>query len=453
MMLCFEAWATDITSDQTRQVRYLESSAVITNPERGFYHQISCNTPISPSTFASYYGQGNALNLCYFNLGAYLTSPIAQSALDAFQQQMDNMRTAGVKTVIRFAYNQSGSNADAALPQMTAHMDQLAPYLEKNKDVIAAVQGGFIGSYGEGDYSANYGYTGALSAQNWADRKTVHNKQLQTTPVERMVLLHMPQEKMTFQGSSPVSASEAFNGSGRARVGHHNDCFLSTPTDMGTYTNLSTEHPYLQADTLYTAMGGETCKLNPPRTDCPTVLKELGMFHWSFLHQNYNVDVLNSWKNQGCYTEVQKRLGYRFALKDGTYSMSARPGGGFAVRFNLVNQGWAAPFNSRNVEIVLRNNATCALFRSKLNADPRRWLPGQAVTIEQTVTLPASMPSGNYSLLLNLPDPMSSIAGRPQYAIQLANDNVWESSTGFNKLNHTVNVSRELTNKRLRKRQ
>jgi hypothetical protein len=45
-----------------------------------------------------------------------------------------------------------------------------------------------------------------------------------------------------------------------------------------------------------------------------------------------------------------------------------------------------------------------------------------------------------YDVLLGLPDPTASLHDRPEYAIQLANKNVWESSTGFNNLGHKLEV-------------
>ena len=431
------------TAKESAKVAYTESGEVIINPERGMYDQVACNSTISASTYASLRNQGISLTLCYVNLGEYTTSPIGQSLLNVLQQQMDNMRTAGVKTILRFTYNQSDSGVDAAPKQVMAHMEQLDPLLEKNKDVIAAIESGFIGSWGEASNSISFGQSWKLTEQNWADRKAVALKQLETTPVERMVLLRTPIMKMTFSGSTPLSASEAFNGSARARQGHHNDCFLASSSDIGTYTNTATEYPYLQADTTYTAMGGETCRVNAPRTDCPTALKEMSMFHWSFLHLHFKKEVLDGWRAQGCFTEVEKKLGYRFVLQNGAYSPSAKPGGGFQVNFSVKNQGWAAPFNARDVELVLRNSSSGELYRFKLNADPRFWLADKTITVKQTVTLPSNMAKGNYTVLLNLPDPMPVLRNRPAYSIQLANKNMWEASTGFNNLNHTVSVAPE----------
>jgi hypothetical protein len=43
-------------------------------------------------------------------------------------------------------------------------------------------------------------------------------------------------------------------------------------------------------------------------------------------------------------------------------------------------------------------------------------------------------------LLLNLPDPMTSLYGRAEYAIRLANEGTWEAGSGFNALRHTLQV-------------
>ena len=420
---------------------YTASGANIVNPERGFYTPISCNTPQSPSTFADIRANGNSLVFCYFRLDSYVNSPIAQSALDAFQAQMDNMRTGGVKTVLRFTYNMSDNGVDAALPQLYGHMDQLAPYLSRNKDVIAVIQSGFIGSWGEAANSQHYGQIQSMSAQNIADRAAIANKQLQTTPADRFVQIRFPRLKTQFNGSTALTSGEAFNGSTKARQAHHNDSFLATPDDWGTYVNLTTEYPYMQAETTYLPMGGETSKLYAPRTDCPTALKELAMFHWSFINLDFHPEVINGWRNQGCFGQIQQKLGYRLVLTNGSYATSAKPGGTFALNFTVRNDGWAALFNGRDVEVVLRNTSTGALVRSKINVDPRRWLAGQSYTVSQNITLPADLVKGNYAVLLNLPDPMPALRSRPEYAIQLANTNTWEPSTGFNNLNHTVSIS------------
>ena len=60
--------------------------------------------------------------------------------------------------------------------------------------------------------------------------------------------------------------------------------------------------------------------------------------------------------------------------------------------------------------------------------------------LEQEFTLPADIIAGDYDLLLNLPDKYASISNRSEYAIRLANTDVWEEVTGYNKLNFKLVV-------------
>ena len=83
-------------------------------------------------------------------------------------------------------------------------------------------------------------------------------------------------------------------------------------------------------------------------------------------------------------------------------------------------------------------------YQLTLPVDPRSWLPNGVVTeIHEGVKVPADVPAGTYDMYLYLPDQYSSIASNPAYAIRFANDNVWESATGMNKLNAQVTVSGE----------
>jgi hypothetical protein len=421
-------------------VNYTASSATINNPERGFYTQVPCDSAVSLSQLQSLRNSGQALVLCVFHLGKFVTSSIDQTTLNLFNQNMTTVRQAGMKAIVRFAYTDT-SSTDATPTMVNTHLTQLAPYIASNSDIIAVMQAGLIGQWGEWGNTQHYGDSYNMTAQNIADRKSVVDKLLSVLPADRMVQLRMPLFKTKLYSSTALTSSEAFTGTAKARLGFHNDCFLSNSSDYGTYVNPSVEYPYLQTESNYVPTGGETCAYIAPRSDCPTALSTMSMFHWSYLNSGYNMTVLNNWQSQGCYTQVSQKMGYRFVLVSGSFSSTAKPGGAFTVNLTVQNQGWAAPFNGRNVELVFRNTATGALYRIQLATDPRRWQAGQTVTISQTVTLPSTMPQGNYALLLNLPDPKASLSSRPEYSIQMANANTWEASTGFNNLNFTVGVA------------
>jgi hypothetical protein len=423
--------------------QYTASSATIANPERGFYHHINnCNETDFVASSLSAYRTNEKITqvICIFYLAEFKNSPISQAQLERFQRQANTVRAAGLKMIVRFAYTSSETGDDAPLSRVTAHLDQLAPYLSANSDVISVVQTGLVGAWGEWYYTQNFGNTGSVSQTDWNNRKAVVDKLLSVLPASRMVQLRTPQFKRTMYGTTALSAAQAYNGSANARIGHHNDCFLASSTDFGTYTNPSVEYPYLSAETNYLAMGGETCALNAPRSDCSTALSEMALFHYSYLNVDYALPVINSWTSGGCRPEIDRRLGYRFALVSATFPATATRGAAMPLDIQIKNEGWAAPFNPRAVELVLRNTSSGAVYRVPLSVDPRRWLAGTTTSIGPSVTIPTSVPAGSYAVLLNLPDPASSLSTRPEYSIQLANQNVWEASSGFNNLNRTVTV-------------
>ncbi|MFD3401155.1 DUF4832 domain-containing protein [Kribbella sp. NPDC058693] len=423
-------------------ITYTPSTENFANPERGFYHHTGdCDkADFSQSTLQSYRtSQGISLVMCVFYLAEYKNGPIAQAALDQLQQQINTVRAAGLKMVLRFAYTTSTAGDDTTKDRILAHLDQLAPYLNSGKDVIAVVQAGLIGAWGEWYYTQNFGNAGTVTSTDWANRKAVTDKLLSVVPSPRMIQLRTPKFKRTMYSTTAVQPGNAYNGSALSRIGHHNDCFLASPDDFGTYENTSVEYPYLQADTTYVPMGGETCGSNPPRSSCPTATGELAQFHWSFINTDYEPTVLNSWNTGGCLADISKNLGYRFRLESGTYPATASVGGSLPISFTVHNDGYATPFNPRNLELVLRNTSTGSTYKLAMSSDPRRWTAGTSTTVSQTLTLPTNLPAGSYSLLLNLPDPLLST--RPEYSIHLANQGTWDAGTGMNSLLHTLTVS------------
>lgn len=423
-------------------VNYSASSAVFANPERGFYrHQQDCDaSDFSVSTLRAYRTNHITQVLCIFYLADFKDKAISQAQLDRFQRQASAVREAGLKMLVRFAYTRSEAGDDAPLSRVLAHLDQLTPYLRNNSDVIAVVQSGFIGAWGEWAYTRNFGNLGVISPTDWNNRKAVVDKLLGVLPASRMVQLRTPKFKRTMYSTSALPASRAHDGSAEARIGHHNDCFLASSSDMGTYENTSVEYPYLEAETASLPMGGETCAPNPPRSACATALNELGRFHYSYLNQDYEASVIASWSSGGCRPEIDRRLGYRFALESGAFPGTVQRGVAASVSLRIKNEGWAAPYNPRSADLILRHTGTGALHRVALASDPRRWAPGTTTTVGHNLVLPTSLPAGSYALLLHLGDPATALNARPDFAIQLANANVWEPSTGFNDLRWTLTV-------------
>ncbi len=207
------------------------------------------------------------------------------------------------------------------------------------------------------------------------------------------------------------------------------------------------DRPFMAAETEFMVMGGETCNLNPPRSECATALTELAEYHYSYLNIDYHPGVLASWQSGGCMDEIKRRLGYRLELQQGTYADSAQTGDQFNVTLDLKNVGWAAPYNPRLVQILLRHSVSGEIYGVTLPDDPRFWFADAVslYTLNADICTPANMPVGSYDLLLNLPDAASTLRSRPDYAASVANVGVADGATGFNDLGHQIAVSTSVT--------
>ena len=412
---------------------YQGTDEIFLNPERGFSAYRS--NPITLS-FTDYLKTIDVSVIQrIYTIPQYNDVPLPQSFLNTVEEDLNTARLGGVKVVPRFSYTNNQDGDDAALDTILLHINQLAPVLQENYDVIAYVEAGFIGAWGEWYYSSHH-------LNNTTSRRNVLFALLEALPVKRDVVVRTPDYKRKIFGiNTPLDSVEAFTGSDQSRTGAHNDCFLASATDYGTYldNNIEGDKDYLNQDNRYVPQGGETC-CDCGYASCTNALTDLARMHWSVLNKDYNHDVLDRWTTEGCMDEVKRRLGYRFELVEATISDSIKPNGIFNLDFKIVNNGFASPFNPRNLEIILRNSEN-QKYRLVAETDPRYWLPGDTITVNVNGGIPSDMIEDNFAAFLFLADPEQRLHDIPDYAIRLANTDLWEDSTGYNSLNHQIKIT------------
>jgi hypothetical protein len=456
LLVSFLAWQRDAVSNQELvQVSYSPTEENFPNPERGFY-RFSPGTPTSPpldvNTLRSYRDQGQTLVFRPYLIRDFRESEISKAFLDRMRQDFQTLRETGLKTLFKFRYSTAIGQPDAPKERVFAHLEQLAPLFREYYDVIAVAQAGFIGAWGEWHASTN----DLTTPENMRD---ILFRVLDALPEERFVQIRSPRHKMNiFRTNLPFTDERAFDGSPVSRTGFHNDCFLASDTDVGTYhipnypvidikgglTPDWIKEQYLARETRFVPMGGETCNPRPDAGDryhCPTALREMDLLNWSFLNFNYSRQILDTWVKQGCMREVERRLGYRLAMRQGSYSRTVAPGGIFHFDLEMVNEGFAAPYNPRDVQVMLRRaDDPDRVLTVDLPDTPRRWLGGEVIRLRHDLGIPQDLAAGEYEVLLNLPDPAGTLRNRPEFSIRVANAGTWEGSTGFNRLNHRVVV-------------
>jgi len=430
-------------SQAFNHVDYQGHDSLICNPERGFMHfskaySIGSYNNLDLADLFSYREEGITLMFRYFDLENFTASDISGDYLIGMKKDFEILRQAGMKLVMRFSYCESMTKpyGDAPIDIVLRHIEQVKPILQENSDVILVVQAGFIGAWGEWYYTDHYAFSpGVIFPEHWALRRQIVNALLDAVPAYRMIEVRTPGYKQKLlENDQPVSEQQAYSDLPIARIAHHNDCFVSSPDDYGTYDDTLVEKPYLEADTRYTMIGGETCNPYPPYSDCPNSLHEMRRFHWTYLNMDYNVQLLNGWRTQGCFPEVENKLGYRYRLVEADIQDSARVGGEFQVNLKLINEGWSNPVNPRKIELVIRNQANGKEYVYDINEDIRFWPLVEEVTLSIKAGIPQGLEQGDYQVFLNMPDPEISIRFQPKYSIRTANIGTWEDATGLNSL-------------------
>lgn len=419
-------------------VEYSEDDAIFPNPERGMYiHKQFDHSGVQPIQSSELISQrrvlGYSLVLTIYYLGEFADGPISEQMLHLIRDNMTAIRESGCKAILRFAYSQSENAAvyDAPEDITLQHISQLAPVIQENLDVVAVFQAGFIGAWGEWWYSTYYGNEGA---PDYEKRKKIIDALLQIVPEDRMISIRTPLHKTKLLGisySDTLTFADARKANQRARLGHHNDCFLADASDMGTYTSAQSRN-YTATDSKYTCMGGETC-MPSSYAECKKAVEAMERYHWSYLNKDYNKSVLNGWKQEGCFNEVQQRLGYRFVLRSAEHPSIYKQGDSFNLKLTIDNVGFAAPYHPRTTEILFRNAEGKIVHRHLIDQDVRFWFGGETITLSETIQVPSSL-RGTYDVLLVLFDSSETLKGWPEYSIRFANTDIWEEETGYNKL-------------------
>jgi hypothetical protein len=404
------------------------------NPERGYYVPGKDNLEkLDTVFFSKAYAQGFRLAYTRIDLAPYRSRELPASFLRQLSGALQAARSSGMKVIVRAVYNYPAGETDyrdardAPLLNVLDHIRQLKPLLQDNVDVIAFVQAGFIGAWGEWHTSSN-------NLTEPSARLKIRDALLGAVPPERFIQFRYPPYLMAWTPQLPTLTATL---NGAFRTGFHNDCFLASSTDVGTYSEdpstRETEREYADRLGDLAPFGGETC--NPadspgakPRSTCTDINREGARFNLTYLNSSYYRPWFHDrWLSQGCAANVARNMGYRFRLVDAFHVAAAKAGATVAWHITLANDGWARLYNPRPLQILLRNRSNGKVERlDAFGTDPRGWLPSHSSKIKVSTKLPQAVHPGHYDVLLALPDAAPRLRGDPRYAIRFANADVVE---------------------------
>ena len=430
---------------ETRTLEFQSTEEIFPNPERGLFHHLEFHTDDAESISASYLqrirkNDGMSLVFTVYVMKAFRDgSDISEAYLQRIRSNMRTLRQEGFKTVLRFCYSYSEKDYPRDVPWYVCqrHIEQLTPILQEYSDVIAVLEAGFIGAWGEWYYTDNYGQNPS-NFDDYAPRKAVLEALLDAMPKSRFVSVRYPAAKLgIFRLGAPqtINLTTAYNESNISRTGFHNDCFLGDADDVGTFGYNQHYRQYWKTETQFVPMGGETCSNPNDFTERAHAEQDFADYHWSYLNQDYHPGTISEWENNSFLQTIRRKLGYRLRFAGGECDATAESGKDWHLKLQIENVGWAAPYNPRNVEIVFHSESeNVADFVYKVDTDPRFWFAGTTSELDVTVPLPSTMAGGKYTVSLNLPDPCETIHDDARYSIRLANAGTWDVLTGYNRI-------------------
>ncbi|MGC4234117.1 MAG: DUF4832 domain-containing protein [Niabella sp.] len=435
-------------NDGRKETKYTESQEVIFNPERGFMSLFTVpaeGPALSRAALQTLKDEKVSIIHRNYYLEKFKDKPLSQQQLDLFQTDFNLLREMGMKVILCYAYtgidyvwvedaiSEGKDVTDAPLHIVQQHLDQLRPVLQANKDVIAFVQAGFVGAWGEFHSSTN----NLTTPEN---ARAVINKMMEAFPNEIMIQMRTPAlKRMVFETGVPISETQAYSGQGTARVGHYNHCFLTGVDDYGTYTDPVVDKDYISREAAFVPTGGETCPPTEGTPSCQKAIDEMKLLKWTYLNLNWYKPTIDAWRNAGCFTEFQRRLGYRLTLASVLAPAEVTTGGTFNIRINLKNTGYAPVYNPKKTSLVLKSTAGGTEHYFPLDADIRACKPLVPLDIEKNISL-TGVAAGTYDLYLKIADNADPLRDRPEYSIRLASSGVEYTNNGLNKLNIQLKV-------------
>jgi Domain of unknown function (DUF4874)/Domain of unknown function (DUF4832) len=398
-----------------RVIRFGPTDVDMANPERGWWVFVAEDfASATESEIAGVAAEGVTVAYGIVRLDAYRDSDLPGQLSDALDQRFAWARAHGLKIILRFAYNYPDSSSDyeqardASLPRVLGHIATLGPTITRNADTIVALQAGFIGAWGEGHTSSNGLDTPAAKA---AIRDALYAAVPDSVPLQ----WRYPADVMSWPGDT--------------RMGFHNDCFLSSPTDVGTFDENADlrgrQRAAMMALTDDHYFSGETCDADADaiRAGCNAITDEGVAFHLSALHRDYYKAFHRGWKTQGCYREVSRNLGYRLRL------VAAEIGENGTVRIRIANDGWARPVQARKV--ILTAYAGDAVLGETVLSGTLADV-GAGAEMWFSATMPEAGEADH--LCLSAPDTSARLQNNVAYAVRFANaetnDQGWNAETG-----------------------
>lgn len=463
-------------------INYTEIVQTISNPAAGYSSTIWPNckpgsTPVYNPTanlalfFIDIGEFSSGVNGTYHDDGTYTEGKdydLDEAFFKAWDETFSNCRKNGCMIAMRFRYDDLGKDnpEPESFEQVLHHIEQIkeSGLLEKYADIIAFVEAGLVGKWGEmhgGKYvTVDY-------------KAKVLEAMLQAVPAPIPVTVRTPdifaewigierKELNNFELIDSITESEYSDTiqENKDRVGLFNDGYMGSINDLGTFSNREIETDWINHQTITSYYGGEFSGAHDYAQSFDTYLPENAIpemykTHLSYINSNifpfykdfvfteeYSVEGVDNsaYYGQNVFQFIRDHIGYRFVIRDSKLTPKTEQGGNVTVNFSIENTGFANVIPSVQSYVVLEKDGIFAY--AEADTDCRKWNSCETVENTLNIKLPDNIPAGEWNVMLKLSmgtsPSLNNMTGR---SIRFANENVWDSAIGANFLG-TVTVKK-----------
>ena len=401
------------------------------------------------------------------------------SALDGTLQSLrQNNGTAVVRIAYDKGYDGKYEEGDAgrtvwepkSIDKALQHQQAIGEIFAKYPDVIASVECGVFGPWGEMHHS---------SLMTDANLSKVISKWLEVLPDSIPISVRQPEFYSKWSGVAigSIDSNVTAAGTPAYRVGVYNDGYLGSYDDRGTYRNREKEVAWLSNQAKHTLYGGEIV-LFKKDSQHPTNVQPTGLYmeqeafktHTSYLNIGWNGEVIQDMRDttfagkdsvySGAgvseFTYVQNHLGYRYVVRNVKLTRETSKYENFALETDIENVGFANLVKEKKAYLILKSTdgnfektydlaaLDSSLGESALNADPRNWNSAERTTVKVNVDIPDDFAIGKYEVYIKLAtDTSNGVYG--SYPIQFSNNtNLYDESLEANYLGSFLIVEGKL---------
>jgi hypothetical protein len=347
-----------------------------------------------------------------------------------------------MRLLLRFTYNFGpiGPGAmDAPIDVIATHIDQIAPIVRRHRDLIFALEAGFIGTWGEWHDSTN-------GNDNAAAHKVVLDKELAHFRGLFPILVRDPGSLVEYTGSLVPEPG----------LGIHDDYYASNVNDAATWVTCAPRSGFcLEGYTpdqmrsygaqiaTTTMFAGEFGAVYVPLENCSSLSAYSYTYHpQSISLHPYPPDVATFLAGEGCAPDFYNRVGTRIVLQNVNVIGDAVPGGRLYVTAQTVNDGYGRVIRRRPATLVFLQDGIIVGRHEISTAElDLRTLQSAAIPTPVTfgfeATLPTQLHPGSVLLALLFSDPAPSLHSQPAYALPLNSlgpkgNSIFDVATGVN---------------------